>query len=88
MTGGGGDSDEARRKIKFQKPVVKVIESIELFSKLTQMLPKKAKMKFWLLGVGGTLIHTRSFCSPGLFLVAKTFTRPLYNSKKKQLLTL
>ena len=53
-----------------------------LFRKLTQMLPKKAKMTFWWLDVGGTLIRTRSFCSPGLCLATKTFTRPLYISKK------
>ena len=59
-----------------------VISNTNLFSKLTQMLPKKAKMTFWWLDVGGTLIRTRSFCSPGHCLVAKNFTRPLYISKK------
>ena len=52
-----------------------------LFSKLPQMLPKKAKMAFWRLSVGGTLIRTREFCSPGLSLVAKPFSRPWCISK-------
>ena len=45
------------------------------------MLPKKAKMAFWRLCVGGTLIRTRAFCISGLSLVAKTFTRPWSISK-------
>ena len=53
------------------------IEGTNLFSKLPQMLPKKAKMAFWRLGAGGTLIRTRAFCSSGHFLVAQKFSDAL-----------
>ena len=51
-------------------------DDTDLFSKLQQMLAKKAKMALWRLCIGGTLILTRAFCISGLSLVVKTFTRP------------
>ena len=42
----------------------------------------KFKVVFLWFAVGGILIRTRAFCSPGCFSVAKTFTRPWYISKK------
>ena len=44
------------------------IGDTNLFSKLTQMLPKKAKMTFLWFAISGTLIRTRAFCSPGHFI--------------------
>ena len=57
-------------------------ENTNLFSKLTQMLPKKAKMTFSWFAVGGTLIRTRAFRSHGRFLVAKKFYKVLVHLKK------
>ena len=59
-----------------------VYNHTNLFSKLTQMLPKKAKMTFSWFAVGGTLIRTRAFCSSGHFLVAQNFTIPWCISKE------
>ena len=53
-----------------------------MFSKLTQMLRKKAKMTFWWLNAGINSIRKRSLCSTGDFWVAKKFTVTLYISKK------
>ena len=58
-----------------------MIQHTNLFSKLPQMLPKKAKMEFWRLSVGGTLIRTRACCSPGLSLLEKHLRGPGLSQK-------
>ena len=55
--------------------MIAIFGTTNLFSKLTQMLPKKAKMTYLWFAISGTLIRTRPFCSPGHFHVAKSFTR-------------
>ena len=52
-----------------------------LLSKLTQMLPKNAKMTCSWLAVGGTLIRSLAFCSHCRFLVARIYNALVHLKK-------